>query len=127
MANICTGYFAKMKKYELEGFMCVSIAAFPPYWYTGVKSVGLAPDKVLLSDWKDGKITDEEYTKRYLAGIDTDVLESYLKSWDAICEEQGYAGVVLLCFERNGVFCHRHVLADFIEKRYDRCVEELMV
>jgi hypothetical protein len=45
-----------------------------------------------------------------------------------VAREAGVDSLVLLCFERlgpPGVFCHRRILAAFIEERTGQVVEEL--
>lgn len=124
--KVRTGYFAKMKKYEYEGYLCVSIAKFPPLWYTGVSTVGLSPSASLLNEYKHGNISEEDYIARYKAELNYNALDAYIKSWETICEEQGYVGVVLLCFEKADSFCHRHTLGKIIVERYGYAVEELV-
>ena len=58
-----TGYFAKIKDYpETDWLMCIS-RKYPWFIKLGTMThmIEFAPSKELLSDWKNGDITWEEY------------------------------------------------------------------
>jgi len=95
-----TSYFAKSAKHP----GAVSIARFPPKWYTGARYLPLAPapDMLKIHDW-------DEYRRRYRTEI-LDVLDP-----DKVLQDLG-AGtpghdIVLLCFEKNRTHCHRGLVA----------------
>lgn len=82
------------------------------------KGIGeiLAPTWVLVGGYKhwEGKtpLTDEQYTDRYL-----DLLRTrYRANEQAFTEIIQREHVVLLCYCRTGVFCHRHLALDVLEK-----------
>lgn len=122
--KIYTGYFAKKAKYEENDLVVVSIARYTPDWVGEVgKETLLAPSEKLLSKYKKGYIDEKEYMRVYndevLSKISQDELYEHLHS--------KYAGsdIVLCCFEARGKFCHRHVLAKWLnEKGY--AVEEFV-
>ena len=70
----------------------------------------LGPNWFLLSKWKDGLITEEQYTYEYL-----DILAKRVLSPDAVLEMLP-KDCYLLCYEAPHDFCHRHVLAEYIER-----------
>lgn len=70
----------------------------------------LGPDWFLLSKWKDGLITEEEYTYTYL-----DILARRAFTPEMIVEMLP-KDCFLLCYEGPFEFCHRHILADYIHK-----------
>ncbi len=92
-------------------------------WFTGDRMETLAPSKKLLGDAKSGRINNEEYTGRYMEEIteqhDPDSIYNRL--------EKNFSGkdVVLLCYEKKGAFCHRRLLADWIEKAMGIEIKEL--
>lgn len=106
---IYTSYFANYRKFPEEATP-VSIALHPPAHWRGENNLLLAPDYLLLNDWKAGKLTIVEYTKRYIALLDampitvTKILTKY--------DEENR---ILLCYEKEG-FCHRHLLKMFIRQ-----------
>ncbi len=66
------------------------------------------PSYGLLSDWKQGNITWEEYERRYKAGI------RYL---DAIVRWAREGTITLLCWEKeSNPHCHRYILKGMIEE-----------
>ena len=72
-----------------------------------------APTKELLKDWRDKKISWEEYEDRYLA-----VQESrgtYKKFLDDFSK---YKSVCILCSEATPEHCHRRLLAERLEKEF---------
>lgn len=97
---IQTSYFSNLRYIEKEQY--VSIARGEPKWYEGPSAKYLAPT------WEMQKIEDEEefkkvYIKRVLEGIGAKKIVKNLDGW------------ILLCWEIPGVFCHRRVLAEWVE------------
>jgi uncharacterized protein (DUF488 family) len=109
-----TSYFAKSAK--APG--AVSIARFPPKWYTGARYLPLAPapDMLRIRDW-------EEYRRRYreevLAALDPDKVLQDLEAIGA-----GH-DIVLLCFEKDRAHCHRGLVAEWFFERKGVVVPEL--
>jgi hypothetical protein len=110
---MCTSYFARSAK--TPG--AVSIARFPPKWYTGTCYLPLAPEPAMLKiqDW-------DEYRQRYredvLVNLDPDTVLRDLESLDAGND------IVLLCFEKERTHCHRGLVAEwFLETRGIRVPE----
>ena len=109
-----TSYFAKSAKEP----GAVSIARFPPRWYTGRRYFRLAPtpEMLKLEDW-------EEYQRRYreeiLSGLDP----------DEILRDLDVAGaghdVILLCFEKERTHCHRGLVAAWFSETIGLEVPEL--
>ena len=113
-----TGYFAKMKTYTDAGFVPVSIAAKAPSWYKGLEYKKLAPKWEFFNEWKNGSHKgDNDY---YIQHFKDEVLAP-LKPEDVIHELSELAGVkphkiILLCYEKPGDFCHRHLVADWLRE-----------
>ena len=102
---MCTSYFARSAKTPGS----VSIARFPPTWYTGACYLPLAPAPEML------KIRDrDEYRRRYreeiLANLDPDTVLRELESLGA-----GH-DIVLLCFEKDRTHCHRGLVAEWFHE-----------
>jgi hypothetical protein len=100
---ICTSYFARSAK--TPG--AVSIARFPPKWYTGARYLPLAPapEMLKIQDW-------DEYRRRYreeiLSVLDPDTVLRELENLGA------GNNVVLLCFEKDRAHCHRGLVAEWL-------------
>jgi len=65
----------------------------------------------------DDKWTDEEYIKMYredvLSRVDIDTLREDIKR----LSENGTKDVALLCYEKPGDFCHRHIFAEWMKEQ----------
>ena len=116
MFNIYTGYFAKVKHYEMLGYTPVAIVASKPKWFEGLYEPLLAPCWALVSDYKLGLITEEDYIRRYTSYLDTLDIPSILNK---------YSNCVLCCYEKFGDFCHRHILANYLRDKYGIVIIEL--
>ena len=109
-----TSYFAKFNDEKLG----VSISRVTPKWSNITQEYkALAPSWNLVSDYKSGKIDKDGYTKRYyeetLSKLDSKTVYNYLKD------------KVLLCYEKPSDFCHRHLVASWIESELGIKVYEI--
>lgn len=72
----------------------------------------LIPDWSLVKAFRAGKITKEEYSEVYLSGLQ--------EKWDEVFTWLNSLGndkdITLLCHEREGVFCHRILVAEIVKK-----------
>ena len=119
---IYTGYYAKLKKYKEFGIEPIAVSGKVPDFYEGLKYPDFAPRYDMFQRWKIGEITNEGYTKEYkvyLETLDKEEVRADFKPYN----EEG-KDCVLLCYEKSGDFCHRHVLADWIEENFGYKVEE---
>lgn len=119
--NMFTGYFGKMKSYpKTRGYRFVSIARFSKFW-TGEEFKKLAPPAEII------KIKNEElYTKLY-----------YEKVLNKLNPQEVYdelgKNAVLLCYESfesiksRKTFCHRRIVAKWLENNLGLKVEELEI
>ncbi len=114
-----TGYFGKAKSYPKDkGYKYISIARFNKFW-TGETYPKLFPPTEII------KIENEElYTKLY-----------YEKVLSKLDPKQVYIelgeNAVLLCYEKwadikaRKTFCHRRIVAKWLEENLGIKVEEL--
>ncbi len=118
---IYTGYFARMKNYKGK---TASIARFiPPSLKCNMRLNCFYPSVNLLQDYKNGNVTEQEYTKRYrtetLDKIDKEWLRSILYTYEGKDEN-----LYLLCYEKPMDFCHRHLVAQWLREEMNvQCVE----
>jgi hypothetical protein len=100
---LLTSYFAKSAKQP----GVVSIARFPPKWYTGARYLPLAPTPEMLKikDW-------DEYRRRYRMDV-LDTLDPDEVLRDLNVDGAGH-DIVLLCFERDRTHCHRGLVAEWL-------------
>ena len=109
-----TSYFAKSAREP----GAVSIARFPPKWYTGARYLPLAPPPDLLSihDW-------DEYRRRYQDEV-LGILDPDTVLRDLNAENAGH-DIVLLCFEKVRTHCHRGLVAAWFHEKKGITVPEL--
>lgn len=117
-----TGYFAKLKNYQKANLTPISIAAKAPIWYKGDEYKKLAPKWSFYSEWKNGSHKgDNDY---YIKHFKKEVLDK-LDPEQVLKELEGFSGVsedniILLCYEKTGTFCHRHLVADWLNQNIKR-------
>lgn len=109
---IYTSYYARARSFP--NFAHIRISTSAPKWYPfqteGIPE--LYPGFDLVNALKTGEITEEEYTRRYeekLARLDK------TKILNKIQELAGGKDVLLLCYEKEGDFCHRHIVAKWLD------------
>lgn len=97
--------------------------------FTGNAYTKLAPKKEFWKIWHDniGKISEEENNKYYME----EYYKQVLSKLDAktVFEELSKFGknVVLLCFEGNNDFCHRQLVAVWLERELGIKVPEIAI
>jgi len=106
-----TSYFAKYK-----GKKGVSIARGTPKWFEDPTESELFPSWEMIHGIKKGFITPSEYESMYREVIlyRLNPLEIY----------EVHKESVLLCWEKIGEFCHRRIVASWIEEETGNVVEE---
>lgn len=109
-----TSYFAMHKQVKFEN--PVSIAQFPAVYYHERCYRELAPPADLLMGYKKGRITKEIYTREYERRV-------LRKLTPRIVADELGEDAVLLCFEIPGEFCHRHIVAKWLNAAGYRVVE----
>jgi hypothetical protein len=115
---VYTGYYAKLKEYKLAGLIPISISGKAPDWYDGLEYKKLAPKWVFFNEWKYGSHKgDNSY---YISQFDAQVLKP-LNVEGALNDLENLSGgeldkVILLCYEKPTDFCHRHIVANWINE-----------
>lgn len=125
--NIRTGYFAKADTYKKLGYTLISIARYTPKGIDCVKLNAFMPPEALLRNYKAGKVSWEEYDRVYTNHINSIPIETSLNALSNYMELDGKDKAVLLCFEKAPEACHRSLLAEILNGRYDLGIEELDV
>jgi hypothetical protein len=115
--KIYTGYFARLKLYKLCNLLPLSIAGKSPDWYDGDKFSLLAPKKDFFLKWKNEGLSNEWYIKQYkekvLEKTSTGLVLSALSTISKVSNDKD---IILLCWETPDKFCHRHLVADWLNK-----------
>ena len=103
--TLYTSYFGK----RLKSDRLVSIARGTPTWFKGKTVLSVAPSWDLVTGIKSGTITAEEYADAYFKQLDKLGEEKILLMFED--------GDILLCYEKPEDFCHRHLLAKWLNDR----------
>ena len=130
---IYTSYFAKLKSLP-DNIVPVSICGKAPDWYKGLQYKKLAPKYDFFMKWKENH--DNDY---YIKCFNEQVLnklnaEQVVKELDNLLLNKtlalDYDGdlkevprIALICYEKPSDFCHRHLVADWLNKNGVECKE----
>jgi len=112
-----TSYFGNknLKSVNAPG---IAICRKVPDWFNGWIYKELAPKWEMIRALKEGDITEEEFTQRYkneiLSNLDP------LRVFNALGHN-----AILLCWEAPDKFCHRQLVARWIEEEMGKKVPEL--
>ena len=113
--KIYTGNFANVKKYTAAGLFPISIALSARY-FNGVLYRKLNPDSSYLNDPED------EYIPKFEAKLNNISAKIVIKELEELsCGKD----IVLLCHEKAGEFCHRRLVADWLNRELGIKVVEL--
>ena len=114
---IQTSYSANAK--NIEGRKLVSICFYSSAGITCRTYHTLSPSSVLLHRYKDELIDDAEFERtftKYLETLDAKIVYGSLTNADP---------VALLCYEGLGKFCHRRIVAQWLEQKLGIEVPEI--
>lgn len=89
----------------------------------------LAPSEELLIQYNNVRIKCPKirkwFTEKYLEELDVlrynGLLEKFVKEFQHLVK---YNDVYLLCYEKPSQFCHRHILASYLNKYFNLDIEE---
>lgn len=95
----------------------IAISIGVPKWYKGKRLRILAPTWDMVNKHKNGKINNDTYTRKYKQILKELNAKFVLKSIPS--------GSILLCWESPGFFCHRRLVAKWIEKETGIVVPEI--
>ena len=121
--KIYTSYFAKMKKIP-EDIVRISICGKAPDWYDGIQYKKVAPKWSFFQEWKQNH-DNVFYIEHFNAEVlDTLRAEEVYKDLDKLsCGKD----CVLLCYEKSSDFCHRHLVADWLQDKLNIEVKEFNI
>mgnify|MGYP003293036755 CR=1 FL=1 len=114
---IYTSYFANLKSLP-PNIIPISICGKAPDWYTGFQYKKLAPKYDFFMKWKENH--DNEYyiqcfNEQVLSVLDAKLVIDDLKRISGI-ENNGKSGIAMVCYERPEDFCHRHLVAKWLNE-----------
>ena len=118
---IYTSYFAKLKSLP-KNVIPISSCGKAPDWYKGLQYKKLAPKYDFFMEWK--KNHDNDYYIKCFNEQVLDELNARRVIEDLECLTGHYVSdIALICYEKPGDFCHRHLVADWLNKNGFKCKE----
>lgn len=117
---IYTSYFAKLKELENHDVIPISICGKAPTWYKGLQYKKLAPKYDFFIRWKETHDNDfyiKHFQSEVLDKLDILTVVRELKSMGLD------NNIALICYEKPSDFCHRHLVADWLNKNGFECKE----
>ena len=113
---IYTSYFAKLKELENHNIIPISICGKAPNWYKGLQYKKLAPKYGFFMEWKKNHDNDyyiEHFQKEVLDGLDA---ATVIKELNYLVPNVNGKDIALICYEKPSDFCHRHLVAEWLNK-----------
>ena len=114
-----TTYFANVRNLP-KGIVPISIAGKAPDGWKGLEYKRLAPKFWFFKEWKENHDNDfytRNFKKEVLDNLDAGKVWRELKTLS-----QG-APFALVCYEKPGDFCHRHLVSEWMN-RHEYAMEE---
>lgn len=115
---VYTSYFAKLKELENHNIIPISICGKAPDWYKGLQYKKLAPKYGFFMKWKKNHDNDyyiEHFQKEVLDGLDaTEVILDFSRMDYGF--NVGENDIALICYEKPSDFCHRHLVAEWLNQ-----------
>lgn len=112
---VLTGYFAQVKKYKEKNLSLINIALVKPDWF-----------KESIENYPDLYPTKEIlYEFNYSGNVDN-YIESYSGILAKLNPEKVYRDLdnkIILCYEKPTDFCHRHLVAIWLNQNGFECRE----
>lgn len=130
---IYTSYFAKLKSLP-EHIIPISICGKAPDWYKGLQYKKLAPKYDFFMKWKENHDNDyyiECFNEQVLDKLNAEqiVEELYKLISNMVLNPKLFSDrslipdIALICYEKPSDFCHRHLVADWLNKNGIECKE----
>ncbi len=116
--RIFTSYFGRKAMLEKEGIVPISISLWKPKWYEGLQLLQVAPKAFMLKE----DLTQQQYIDCYKRCVTDRLRVEEVVMWIENLSQGKDAA--LLCYEKPGDFCHRHLLAEWMTKESGLVVEE---
>ncbi len=116
--KVYTSYFARAGKLIQANVTPIGIALYPPKFFYGSSISCLAPKRYMLND----KLSEEEYTQLYIGDVLSKINIPILK--DTMLRMSNEKDIALLCYEKPGEFCHRHIFSRWWLEETGELIEE---
>lgn len=119
--KIYTSYFGNIRKLYVNNITPICIARGIPKFYRGEAIQTVAPYSWMLS----GKVSRDEYIEAYFNQVLRNVdIDQFINQLEKVSK---WNDVALCCYEKPEDFCHRHLLAKWLEEKLGIEVKEFGV
>lgn len=123
---IYTSYFANLRKLP-ENIIPISICGKAPDWYKGLQYKKLAPKYDFFIKWKENHDNDY-YIKCYKEQVLNKLnVEDVIFDLVGILDVNEDIDIALLCYEKPGDFCHRHLVSNWLNENGYTCEEYVYI
>lgn len=131
---IYTTYFAQLRKLP-DNIIPISICGKAPEWYKGEQYKVLAPRYDFFMQWKETQDNDYYiscYKEQVLSKLDVhQVLGNLVSKLPYIVSHStphitlpsSRYHIALVCYETPDKFCHRHLVAEWLQLHGIKCIE----
>lgn len=134
---IYTSYFAKIKSLH-ENVIPISICGKAPDWYKGLQYKKLAPKYDFFMEWKKNHDNDyyiKCFNEKVLNKLDPyntlheiysllpDDKKMIIQMTNCLPWINSFVNIALICYEKPSDFCHRHLVADWLNSNGIKCEE----
>lgn len=112
---IFTSNYSKISRRDTSDLLLIRISSSRPDWFTKehVTLPELYPDWDLVTGYKEGRYTEEQYTEKYSQKLTDELKESVRNKIQQLLNDSGKGKAVLLCW--CGGFCHRHIVNNWLD------------
>lgn len=121
---IYTSYFGNLNSLP-NNIIPISICGKAPDWYNGLQYKKLAPKYDFFMKWKENHDNDyyiKCFNEQVLSKLNaTNVILDFSKMVNDF--NLGKADICLICYEKPGDFCHRHLVAKWFKENGIDCKE----
>jgi hypothetical protein len=120
--DLATSRYQEQDLILASGLVPVGITISPPRFPLRFEPVYIRE----VAPWGLLKVEDQaDFEVRYLSRLDMLGIDRFLTRVEEISSAHDERGLVFLCFEPRGEFCHRHLLAVWVEGETGQHVPEL--
>lgn len=130
---IYTTYFAQLRNLPPH-IIPISICGKAPTWYDGIQYKKLAPKYDFFMEWKKNRNNDfyiKCFNEQVLSQLNPevvvkeldDMLISHTTSIDFKYNQINTPHIALICYEKPDDFCHRHLVAKWLNDNGFECKE----
>lgn len=111
--KIFTSYFANVKNLP-DDILPIAICGKSIKGWSYPEYKSLAPSWSIYNEYKNLGGTKERYTERYIKErLQVLEIDKVIKDLENL--SNGYNGIALICYEKPGDFCHRHLVAAWLK------------